>query len=91
MMDEHNHEFNSIIHFLGIGYAPEGMPTNQKKHLVVRAADYTLIMGHLYKLATDKVLRHCFFDYEQPWVMSEAYAGVTGEHYVGKATVRNIL
>ena len=32
MMDDQNHEFNAIIHFLTTGYAPRGMSTNQKKH-----------------------------------------------------------
>ena len=52
--------------------------------MVVRAANYTLIMEHLYKLGVDEVLRHCVFDYERPWVMSEAHAGVAGGHYTGK-------
>ena len=28
MMEDQNHEFNAIIHFLSTGYAPEGMSTN---------------------------------------------------------------
>ena len=64
MMDGQNHEFNAIIQFLSIGYAPKGMSTNRKKHLVVRAADYTLIARHLYKLGVDEVLCRCVFDYE---------------------------
>ena len=76
MMDNHNHEFNAIIHFLRIGYAPEGMSTNQKKHSVVKVVDYTLTTGHLYKLGADEILRRCVFYYERPWVMSEAHAGV---------------
>ena len=67
------------------------MSTNQKKHLVVRAADYTLIAGHLYKLVADEVLRRCVFDYERPWVMSEEHAGVTGGHYAGKETMHKLL
>ena len=76
MIDDHNHEFNAIIHFLSIGYAPEGMSTNQNKHLVIRAVDYIIIARHLYKLGVDEVLRRCVFDYERPWVMSEAHASV---------------
>ena len=71
--------------------AQEGMSTNQKKHVVVRAADYTLIAGHMYKLGADEILHRCVFYYEQPWVMSEAHAGVVRGHYVGKSTVRKIL
>ena len=84
MMDDQNHEFNTIIHFLSIGYAPEGISTNQKKHLVIRDADYTLIAGHLYKLGADEVLCRYVFYYEWPRVMSEAHAGVIGGHYWGK-------
>ena len=69
----------------------EKVSTNQKKHLVIKVADYTLIMGHLYKLGVDEALRRCVFYYERPWVMSEAHAVVAGGHYMGKATVRKIL
>ena len=64
MMDDHNPEFNTIIHFLSIGYAPEGMSTNQKKQLVFKDSDYTLITGHLYKLGTEKIMRRCVFYHE---------------------------
>ena len=84
MIHDQNHEFNAILHFLSIGYAPEGLATNQKKILVVKYADYTLIVGHLYKLGTHEILRRCVFYYERPWVMSEAHDGVTRGHYAGK-------
>ena len=84
MMDDQNHEFNAIIHFLSIGYALKGMSTNQKKHLVVKDSDYTLITGHLYKLGMDEILCRCVFYYEQPWVVSEAHASVARRHYAGK-------
>ena len=67
------------------------MSTNQKKHLLVRAIDYTLIVGLLYKRGMDEVLHRCVFEYELPWVMIEAHAGVVGGHYAGKATVCKIL
>ena len=67
------------------------MSTNQKKHLVIRASDYTLIVGHLYKLGADEVLCHYVFYYERPWVMSEAHAGVARGHYTGKENVCKIL
>ena len=59
--------------------------------MVVRAADYTLITGDLYKLGVDEVLPRCVFNYKRPWVMSEAYAGVAGMHYTGRGTVHKIL
>ena len=54
------------------------MSTNQKKHLVIKAAHYTLITGHLYKLGADEILHHYVFEYERPWVMSESHACVAG-------------
>ena len=91
MIDDQNKEFNAIIHFLSTGYTHQGFSTNQKKHLVIIAAYFTLIVGHLYKLGTDEILHRCVFNYKRPWVMSEAHVGVTGGHYAGKATVRKIL
>ena len=91
MMDYQNTKFNAIIHLLSIGYVPEGLSTNQKKHLVVRVIDYTLIVGHLYKLGTDEILRRCVFNHERHWVMSEAHTGVVGGHYAGKETMCKIL
>ena len=59
--------------------------------MVVRAADFTLIAGHLYKLGAYEILCHYVFYYERPWVMSEANAGVTGGHYMRKETMHKIL
>ena len=64
MMEDHNKEFNVIIHFLSTGYVPPGFSINQKKHLVVRAADFTLIARHLYKLGADEILHHYVYDYK---------------------------
>ena len=61
MMDNQNHEFNAIIHFLSTCYVPEGMSTNQKKHLVVKVFDCTLIARHLYKFGKDEILCCCVF------------------------------
>ena len=84
-------EFDDIIHLLNTGYAPEYYTTWKKKQLVVKAADYMLIMGQLYKLGPDEILRRCFFDHERQWVMVEAHAGVSGGHYAEKATMCKIL
>ena len=37
--------FQDIVQYLSIGFAPSEMTTQQKKQLVVRAADFTLIAG----------------------------------------------
>jgi hypothetical protein len=48
--------FVDIIHYLSIGTAPQEYNIVQKKNLVVRAADYQLIVGHLYKMGADNIL-----------------------------------
>ena len=84
-------EFNAIIYLLNTGYAPEYYSIWQKRQLVLKASNYTLIAGKLYKLGPDEILRRCVFEHERQWVMAEAHAGVSGGHYARKETVCNIL
>ena len=77
----HDNKYLSIIHFLTTGYTHEGFATMQKKQLVVKVVDFTLIAGQLYKLDSDEILCRCVFKHEQPWIMSEAHASVIGGHY----------
>jgi hypothetical protein len=55
--------FIDIIELL-TGVAPKEFSTAQKKNMVVRAADYQLISGHLYKLGADNILRRCVLEHE---------------------------
>ena len=48
-----------IATYLTMGKCPHDYTLLQKRHLVVRAADYQLIVGQLYKLGLDEVLRRC--------------------------------
>ena len=84
-------EFDAIIHLLNIGYASEDYTTWKKKQLVVKASNYMLIAGQLYKLEPDEIPHRCIFDHERKRVIAEAHASVSGGHYSGKATVQNIL
>ena len=84
-------EFDAIIHLLNTDYVFEGYTTWKKKQLVVKAIDYMLIVGELYKLGPYEILRKCIFDHERQWVMAEAHMGVSGGHYTRKEMVRNIL
>jgi hypothetical protein len=59
----------------------------QKKNLVVRAADYQLITGHLYKMGADSILKRYVLEHKRPRVLAEAHEGIGGGNYVGKATV----
>ena len=63
----------------------------QKKKLVVRAADFTLIARQLYKLGPDEILRRYVLEHEQRRILEEAHVGVAGGHYVGKSTPRKVL
>ena len=48
--------FAEIIQDLTTGMAPAEYSVQQKKELVTRATDFTIIAGHLYKLGADEVL-----------------------------------
>lgn len=48
----------NIIHFLTMGTTLEGYTSQQKKELVVRATDFYVIAGHLYKMVSDEIQKH---------------------------------
>jgi hypothetical protein len=56
--------------------APQEFNTAQKKNLVVRAVDYQLIAGHLYKMGADIILRICVLEHERPRILVEAHEGI---------------
>lgn len=58
-----NH-FVDIIHFLTIGTIPERYTSQQKKELVVRVEESSNIVGHLYKMGSDEILRHYVLEFE---------------------------
>ena len=43
-----------------------------------------MIVGQLYKLGPDEVLRRYVLDYERPLILAEAHVGIAGGHYSGK-------
>ena len=57
---------------MSTGFAPAEMTTQQKKQLVVRASDFTLIAGQLYKMGPDEILRRCVLEDENPLILAEA-------------------
>jgi len=63
----------------------------QRRHLVVRATDYQLIAGHLYKMDLDQLLRHCILRHERNDGLWEFHAGVARGQVGDKATTRKIL
>jgi hypothetical protein len=63
----------------------------QQKNLVVKDVDYQLIVGHLYKMGADSILRRCVLEHERPGILVEAHEGIAGGHYAGKATMQKVL
>jgi hypothetical protein len=47
-----------------------------------------LIVGQLYKLGLDNILRRCVLDHERPEILWECHSGVVGGHVGGKATAQ---
>jgi hypothetical protein len=76
---------------LSTGFAPKEFNTAQKNNMVVRDENYQLIVGHLYKLGVDNILRRCVMKHEHPIILAEAHEGIVGGHYVGKDTAQNTL
>jgi hypothetical protein len=71
--------------------APREYTIIQKKQLVVRATNFSLIDGQLYKMRPDEILRRCVIEVEIPLIMVEAHEGITGGHYAGKETMQKVL
>lgn len=80
--DDH---FMNIIQFFATGMGPAEY-TMKQKELVVRVADFSLIVGHLYKMGQDEILHRYVPEHERQSILTEAHGGVVGGHYVGKAT-----
>jgi hypothetical protein len=59
--------------------------------MVVRATNYQLIVGKLYKLGLDIILRICVLDYERQDILWECYNGVVGGHVGGNNTMHKFL
>jgi hypothetical protein len=63
---------------------PSEYTITQKKQLVVRTADFSLIVGQLYKMGPDEILRRCVMEAERPLILAEAHEGIAGGHYIGR-------
>ena len=83
--------YADIIHFLTTGRAPDAFTKHQNKQLVVKATDFTLIAGYLYKLGPDEVLHRCVMPHEKDAIIREAHSGTVGCHFAGKPTTQKIL
>ena len=67
-------QYSPIIQFLETGVSPQDLLTSQKKQLVVKASNFQLITGKLYKLGPDEILRQCILPHEQGSILAESRA-----------------
>jgi hypothetical protein len=81
----------NIIQYLSTWTTPQEYNTTHKKNLVVWAAHYQLIAGHLYKMGTYSILRRCVLEHERSRILAEAHEGIAGGHYACKDTTHKVL
>jgi hypothetical protein len=58
-IDDH---FVEIVQFLSTRMEPSEYTIPQKKQLVVHVVDFSLIVGHLYNMGPDEILRRCVME-----------------------------
>jgi len=63
----------------------------QKKELVVRVTNFSLISWDLYKMGPDEILHRYVPDHERHSILVKVHGGVTRGHYIGKTTTHKIL
>ena len=83
-------ELEEIAQFLENGQAPEGMSMKKKQILAMKAAQYSLINGFLYKMGLDDILRRCVLEHERNNIMYEAHYGPAGGHFQADTTAKKI-
>jgi hypothetical protein len=54
---------------------------------VVRVAEFSLIVGQLYKMGPNEILRRCVMETEQPLILTESHEGIARGHYAGRETM----
>jgi hypothetical protein len=59
--------------------------------MIVRATDYQLIAGQLYKSGLYIILRTCVLDHEMKDILWECHSGVAGGHVGGNSTTQKVL
>ena len=83
--------FEDIVEFLSIGNAPVEYSEKQRKQLVVKAIDFTIIVDQLYNLGPDEILRWYVLSHERPLILQESHAGIASGHYLGKHSTQKVL
>ena len=57
----------------------------------MKALDFQLTIGHLYKLGPNEILRRCVLPHERGKILVEAHVGIAVGHYGGRDTTRKVL
>jgi hypothetical protein len=57
----------------------------------VHTVDFLLIVGQLYKMGPNEILRRCVMEAEQPLILAESHEGIVGGHYIGKPTMHKVI
>jgi hypothetical protein len=83
--------FIEIVQFLSIGMTPQKYTFIQNKQLVVCNAYLQLIVGQLYNMGPNEILRRCVMESERPLILVEAHECIIGGHYAWKATMQKVL
>jgi hypothetical protein len=87
-IDDH---FTEIVQFLSTGMEPSEYIITQKKQSVVRAAEFSLIVGQLYNMGPNEILRRCVMEAERPLILAETHEGIVERHYAGKEIAQKVL
>jgi hypothetical protein len=87
-IDDH---FTKIVQFLSTLMIPHKYLVIHKKQTVVCVVDFSLIVGQMYKMGPDEILRRCVMEVERPLILVESHEGIAGGHYSGKETMQRVL
>ena len=58
----------------------------KNKKLFFKETYFTMIVGKLYKLGPNEILRRYVLNHERSMILIEAHVGIVGGHYSGKPT-----
>jgi hypothetical protein len=58
---------------------------------MVCIANFSLIIGQIYKLGLDEILRRFFMETERPLILAEDHEGIAVGHHKGRATTQKVL
>ena len=80
-----------VVEYLMRGRPDPNMTKKSAKRLIRKVAPYTLLVGKLYRLGKDGILRRCLTEHEMPVVIFEIHEGICGGHFPGEITTRKAL